>query len=65
MFGKLNVVTNGILIDEEIIDAFIKSKMMLLSVSIDGWGKNHDLNRNREEFLTELQKTLKPLITKE
>ena len=29
-FGKLNVVSNGILINDEIIDAFIKSKMMLL-----------------------------------
>ncbi len=43
--GKLNVVSNGILINEEIIDAFIKSKMMLLSVSLDGYGENHDKNR--------------------
>ena len=45
-FGKLNVVSNGILINKEIIDAFIKSKMMLLSVSLDGYGENHDKNRN-------------------
>ncbi len=30
VYGKLNVVTNGILINEDIIDAFIKSKMMLV-----------------------------------
>lgn len=47
-FGKLNVVTNGILINDEIIDAFIRTKMMLLSVSLDGYGKNHDINRNKE-----------------
>lgn len=47
-FGKMNVVSNGILINDEIIDAFIKSKMMLLSVSLDGYGKNHDINRNKE-----------------
>ncbi len=47
-FGKLNVVSNGILINDEIIDAFIKSKMMLLSVSLDGYGKNHDINRNKD-----------------
>lgn len=47
-FGKLNVVSNGILINDEIIDAFIKSRMMLLSVSLDGYGKNHDINRNKE-----------------
>lgn len=46
--GKLNVVTNGILINEEIIDAFIKSKMMLLSVSLDGYGENHDKNRAKD-----------------
>ena len=27
VYGKLNVVTNGILINEDVIDAFIKSKM--------------------------------------
>ncbi len=47
-FGKLNVVTNGILINDEIIDAFVRTKMMLLSVSLDGYGENHDRNRNKE-----------------
>lgn len=47
-FGKLNVVSNGILINDEIIDAFIKSKMMLLSVSLDGYGVNHDKNRAKD-----------------
>lgn len=47
-FGKLNVVTNGILINDEIIDAFIRTKMMLLSVSLDGYGENHDKNRGKE-----------------
>lgn len=46
-FGKLNVVTNGILINNEIIDAFIKTKMMLLSVSLDGYGETHDKNRGK------------------
>ena len=46
-FGKLNVVTNGILINDEIIKAFIKSNMILLSVSLDGYGANHDINRNK------------------
>lgn len=47
-FGKLNVVSNGILINDDIIDAFIKSRMMLLSVSLDGYGANHDKNRNKQ-----------------
>lgn len=46
-FGKLNVVTNGALINDELIEAFIRTKMMLLSVSLDGYGKNHDINRNK------------------
>ncbi|MDR1168805.1 MAG: radical SAM protein [Heliobacteriaceae bacterium] len=46
--GKLNVVSNGVLINDEIIDAFIKSKMLLLSVSLDGYGKNHDKNRAKK-----------------
>lgn len=47
-FGKLNVVTNGILINDEIIDAFIRIKMMLLSVSLDGYGETHDKNRGKD-----------------
>lgn len=47
-FGKLNVVSNGVLINDDIIDAFIRSRMMLLSVSLDGYGKNHDLNRAKD-----------------
>lgn len=47
-FGKLNVVTNGVLISDEIVDAFIKSKMFLLSVSLDGYGETHDKNRGND-----------------
>lgn len=46
-FGKVNVVTNGVLMDDKIIDAFIKSKMLLLSVSLDGWGENHNVYRGK------------------
>lgn len=71
--GKLNVVTNGILINDEIIDAFIRTKMMLLSVSLDGYGETHDKNRgkegifdkvisNLEEVNARRTKTHKPMI---
>ena len=46
--GKVNVVSNGILLNDEIIKAFIKNKMVLFSVSLDGYGSNHDLNRGKE-----------------
>lgn len=69
-FGKLNVVTNGILINDEIIDAFIKTKMMLLSVSLDGFGATHNKNRGKDGIfdtvITNLEnlrsKSKKPMI---
>lgn len=62
--GKLNVVSNGILINDEIINAFIKSKMMLLSVSLDGYGKNHDINRNKEGIFDKIIANLDNLNSK-
>jgi MoaA/NifB/PqqE/SkfB family radical SAM enzyme len=46
--AKVNVVTNGILLNDEIIDLFINKKLLLLSVSLDGYGENHDKNRGKE-----------------
>jgi len=62
--GKLNVVTNGILINEDIIDAFIRTKMMLLSVSLDGFGKNHDINRAKEGIFDKIISNLEKLNQK-
>ena len=62
--GKLNVVTNGILINDEIIDAFIKTKMMLLSVSLDGYGENHDRNRGQEGIFDKVITNLDNLNSK-
>lgn len=62
--GKLNVVTNGILINDEIIDAFIKTKMMLLSVSLDGYGENHDKNRGKDGIFDKIISNLDNLNTK-
>ena len=63
-FGKLNVVTNWILIYDEIIEAFIKSKMMLLSVSLDGYKENHDKNRNKEGIFEKIIANLDNLNSK-
>ncbi len=62
--GKLNVVTNGILINDEIIEAFIRTKMMLLSVSLDGYGENHDKNRNKEGIFEKIITNLDNLNSK-
>lgn len=63
-FGKLNIVTNGILINDEIVDAFIRTKMMLLSVSLDGYGENHDKNRGKEGIFDKIINNLDNLQTK-
>ena len=63
-FGKVNVVTNGTLMNESIIDDFIKSKMLLVSVSLDGWGKNHDKNRNKSGIFEKIQENLEILNKK-
>lgn len=47
IMNKVHVVSNGILINDEIINAFIKYKLLLLSVSLDGYGDTHDKNRGK------------------
>ena len=59
--GKVNLVTNGLLLNDEIIDAIIDSKMLLLSVSIDGWGKNHDKYRGKEGIFDKIINNLENL----
>ena len=45
-FRKVSLISNGLALNEELIDSFIKNKLLLLSVSLDGYGSNHDNNRN-------------------
>lgn len=59
--GKVHVVTNGILINDEIINAFIKTKMMLLSVSLDGYGETHDKNRGQKGIFDKIITNLENL----
>ena len=47
IWNKTHVVSNGILITDEIIKEFIRSNLMLLSVSLDGYGEVHDKNRGK------------------
>ena len=60
-FSKVNLVTNGILINDELIDLFIKNKLLLLSVSLDGYEKNHDINRNREGIFDKIYNNLEKI----
>jgi MoaA/NifB/PqqE/SkfB family radical SAM enzyme len=45
-FRKVTLITNGLALKEDIAELFVKKNLFLLSVSLDGYGKNHDINRN-------------------
>ncbi len=45
-YRKISLISNGLALTNEILDSFIKNKLLLLSVSLDGYGENHDFNRN-------------------
>ena len=61
VLGKTHVVSNGILINDDIIKAFIKYKLLLLSVSLDGYGENHDKNRGKEGIFDKIVSNLENL----
>lgn len=63
-FGKVNVVSNGVLLNDKIILDLIKSKMLLLSISLDGFRGNHDKNRNQKGIFEKIDKNLKNLNEK-
>ena len=58
IWGKTHLVTNGILIDDEIIRAFKKYHLLLLSVSLDGFGETHDKNRGKEGIFDKIVSNL-------
>ena len=64
ILNKVHVISNGILINDEIIGAFIKYKLLLLSVSIDGYGKTHDQNRGKEGIFDKVIFNLEKLKSK-
>lgn len=61
VLNKVHVVSNGILINDEIIKAFIRYKLLLLSVSLDGYGKNHDKNRGKDGIFNKIISNLENL----
>ena len=42
---KTHLITNGVLMDDRIVSAIVKYKLLLLSVSLDGWMEHHDVER--------------------
>ncbi len=61
VWNKTHVVSNGILLNDEIIKAFIKYKLLLLSVSLDGYGENHNKNRGKEGIFDKIISNLENL----
>ena len=61
IMNKVHVVSNGVLINDEIIKAFIRYKLLLLSVSLDGWGRTHDQNRGKEGIFDKIVSNLENL----
>lgn len=64
VMNKVNTVSNGILLNEEIIDSFIRYKLLLLSVSLDGYGVNHDRNRGKEGIFDKIISNIELLQSK-
>ncbi len=60
--NRVNIVTNGTLIDDELIDIFINRKLLLLNLSIDGMRKNHDRIRNRPGVFDNVINRLEKLV---
>ncbi len=60
-FGKVHIVSNGVLLDDEISKALIKYKPALLSISLDGYGKTHDLNRGKEGIFDKIYTNIEKL----
>jgi len=62
--GKVNLYSNGLLLNERIAEEFIKSKLLCLSVSLDGLRENHDANRNYKGLFDKVVNNLDLLIEK-
>ena len=72
VFGKVNIFSNGVLVDDAIAKELIKRRVLLLNISIDGIGKHHDKFRKIDgtfdkvvsniENLVSLRKSIFPLI---
>ena len=72
LYGKVNVFSNGLLLNSEVARELVKRKLLLINISIDGIGATHDKLRNREgaydkvisniENLISLRKRLFPFV---
>ncbi len=54
VMGKVNVISNGVLLTDEVINSFIKNNLLLLSVSLDGYGETHNRNRCKADIFDKI-----------
>ncbi len=60
--GRVNIVTNGTLIDDELIHIFVKDRLLLLNLSIDAMQEKHDSIRNRKGTFDKVIERLDKLV---
>lgn len=62
--GKVNIISNGVLLTEEIMNSFVKNKLLLLSISLDGYGSTHDQNRCQDGIFDKIINNLEVFNSK-
>ena len=62
-FEKINVLTNGLLLSEEKAIELLESGLERISISLDGWGKAHEIQRGIKGSFSKMIKALE-ILTK-
>ncbi|MDD3014429.1 MAG: radical SAM protein [Candidatus Gastranaerophilales bacterium] len=60
--AKVNLVTNGTLIDDDIIHMSVNNKLFLMAFSLDGVGKKHDNTRGKVGTFDKVTENIKKLV---
>ncbi len=60
-FGKISIITNGLLLNKENIKRIIDNHILLLSVSVDGFEQRHDELRNHKGLWNNIINNLETL----
>ncbi|MDD3437782.1 MAG: radical SAM protein [Candidatus Gastranaerophilales bacterium] len=64
VFGKVNIYSNGTLLNEDKINDLMSNKFLLYSVSLDGYGDRHDELREQAGIFEEIISGLELIKTK-
>ena len=61
---RVNVYTNALLLNDKIMDDFVKYKLLCLSISLDGYEEKHDANRNHNGAFDKIVENMDALQAK-